>query len=343
MWWNHKDGPHADMYIDLGTANTLVYSRKRGLVANEPSVIAYRAMGPENRRVVVAIGSEAKDKIGKTPDNLIACHPIRDGVIADLDITETLLRYFLARARGRFDFSKPRVVISLPHGVTDIEKKAVLLAGQAAGAREVFLIDEPMAAAVGADLPVHEPKGNMVIDIGGGTTEIAVISLFGVVTCETVRAGGHAFDQAIVNHVRREHNLLIGLPTAERLKIAVGSALPGDKKTKAKIRGMDHMTNLPREIEVCSAEVHDAISDILNLIFEAGRRTIERTPDLVEDIARDGLVVAGGGALIAHLDQRLEVELGIPVRIAAEPLQTIAQGGGKIIADPGLLERVMLQ
>jgi rod shape-determining protein MreB len=294
--------------------------------------------------VIVAIGTEAKEKIGRTPENLIACHPIRDGVVADLDITETMLRYFIERARGRFDFSKPLVVISLPHGVTDIEKKAVLMAGRAAGAREVLLIDEPMAAAVGADLPVQDPKGNMVIDIGGGTTEIAIISLFGVVTCETVRAGGHAFDQAIVNAVRREHNLMIGLPTAERLKIAVGSALPGDKKTTAKIRGMDHMTNLPREIEASSAEVHDAISDILNQIFEAGRRAIERTPpDLVEDIAHEGVVVAGGGALIAHLDERLAAELGIPVRIANEPLQTIAQGGERIIGDPGLLERVMLQ
>ncbi len=344
MWFAENNGRTADIYIDLGTANTLVVTRKRGLIANEPSVVAYREMGPENRKVVIAVGAEAKEKIGRTPESLVACHPLKDGVIADLDITETMLRHFMERARGRFALTKPRVVISLPHGVTDVEKKAIVMAGLSAGAREVLLVDEPMAAAVGAGLPVEEPKGNMVIDLGGGTTEIAVISLCGVVTCETVRAGGHAFDQAIVNYIRRQHNLIIGIPSAEKLKIELGNALPGDHSTRSKVRGVDYVSHLPRAIEITSAEVHEAIEDILKVIFEAGRRTIEKTPpELIEDIAKDGVVVAGGGALIMNLDKRLEQELGIPVRIASEPLQTIAQGGGKIIGDPRLLERVVLQ
>ena len=338
------DTKQADLYIDLGTANTLIYSRKRGLIANEPSVIAFREMGPEHRKVVVAIGSQAKEKIGRMPETLSACHPIQDGVIADLDITETMLRYFIDLARGRFEFAKPRVVISLPFGVTDMDKKAVIMAGLAAGAKEVMLIDEPMAAAVGADLPVHEAKGNMVIDIGGGTTEIAIISLYGVVICETVRAGGYAFDHAIIQYMRKQYNLIIGALSAEELKIRLADAMPGDHETTAKVRGIDFLTSLPREIVVSASEIHGAIDEILKRIFDAGRRALEQTPpDLIEDIANNGVVVAGGGALISNLDKRLAIELGIPVRIADDPLQTIVVGGGRIICDSALLGRVIVQ
>ena len=334
----------ADLYIDLGTANTLIYSRKRGLIANEPSVIAFREMGPEHRKVVVAIGSEAKEKIGRMPEALTACHPIQDGVIADLDITETMLRYFIDLARGRFEFGKPRVVISLPFGVTDMDKKAVVMAGLAAGAKEVLLINEPMAAAVGADLPVHEAKGNMVIDIGGGTTEIAIISLYGVVICETVRAGGYAFDQAIIQYMRKQYNLIVGALSAEELKKRLADALPGDHETIAKIRGVDFLTSLPREIAVSASEIHLAIDEILKRICDAGRRALEQAPpDLIEDIANYGIVVAGGGALIVNLDKRLEMELGVPVRIAEDPLQTLVVGGGRIICDSELLGRVVVQ
>lgn len=332
----------AELYVDLGTANTLVVSRGRGVIVNEPSVVAYFEQ-PDGRKRVIAVGAEAKEKIGRTPGSLVACHPLKEGVIADLDITESMLRYFMMRAKRAFQFTKPRVVISLPYGVTDVEKKAVKQAGLAAGARSVFLIDEPMAAAVGANLPVHEPKGNMVIDIGGGTTEIAVISLYGIVHCEAVRVGGHAFDQAIVEYIRRRHNLIVGDQSAERLKIKIGSAIQGEDFGTAAIRGLDFVTGLPRSVDISSVEVNAAMEDLLKHIFEAARKTLEQTPpDLVPDVVRDGVVVAGGGALIRGLDERLRQELKIPVRIAEDPLLTIAKGGEAIIADSHLLERVEL-
>lgn len=340
-WWgSRKEG--ADVYIDLGTANTLVVSRSKGLVVNEPSVIAFREdeMG---KKTVVAVGSEAKVKIGRTPGNLVASYPLRDGVIADLDITEAMLRHFFAAARGRFEFGRPRVVVSLPYGVTDVEKEAVRQAGIGAGAAEVYLIDEPMAAAIGSDLPVSEPRGNMVIDIGGGTTEIAVISLYGIVHCEAVRVGGHKFDQEIVSYVRRNHNLIVGDQSAEKLKIDIGTALPGDDETKATIRGLDFVSGLPRAVTVSAAEVHFAMSNMIRQIVEAARKTLEQVPpDLVPDVVRDGLVLAGGGALMRGLRARLESELKIPVRISEEPLLAIARGGARAISDSMLLERIMI-
>jgi rod shape-determining protein MreB len=339
--WGRRSA-EADVYIDLGTANTLVVSKSKGLVVNEPSVIAFRET-ESGKRAVVAVGSDAKSKIGRTPGNLTASYPLRDGVIADLDITEAMLTYFLARARGRFDFARPRTVISLPYGVTDVEKEAVRQAGLGAGAAEVYLIDEPMAAAIGSDLPVAEPRGNMVIDIGGGTSEIAVISLFGIVHCEAVRVGGHAFDQEIVSYVRRNHGLLVGDQSAENLKISIGTALPGDDETRATIRGLDFVTGLPRAVTVSAAEVHYAMSGLLRQIVEAARRTIEQVPpDLVPDVVRDGLVLAGGGALMRGLRERLEMELKIPVRISPDPLLAIARGGARAIADKTLLDRIMI-
>lgn len=332
----------ADIYIDLGTANTLVMTKRRGLVANEPSVVAYFDRG-DGRREIVAIGNEAKGKIGRTFGNLVAGFPLKDGVIADLETTQAMLRYFMSRAQSRFQFTKPRVVISLPFGVSDIEKKAVRDVGLAAGAREVILIEEPMAAAIGAGLPVHAPKGNMVIDIGGGTTEIAIISLYGIVHCEAVRIGGHAFDQAIVEHIRRRHNLIVGNQSAEKIKIQIGSALPDVAVESAAIRGVDYTTGLPREITITSDQVYAAMENLISSLCEAGRRALENTPpDLIPDIVNEGVSIAGGGALIRDLDIRLSRELKIPVRVADDPLLAIARGGHRSLCEPELLERIAL-
>jgi rod shape-determining protein MreB len=304
-------------------------------------VIAYTEHR-SGRKTIVAVGSAAKAKIGRTPANLFASHPIKDGVIADLDITESMLKHFMEIVQRTHRFMKPRVVISLPYGVSDIEKKAVQQAGLAAGAREVMLIDEPMAAAIGTGLPVHEPKGNMVIDIGGGTTESAVISLYGIVHCEAVRVGGHSFDQAIVSFIRRRYNLIVGDQSAEKLKLEIGSALKGGPET-AVIRGIDFVTGLPRSISISAGEIHEAIGDLLSLIFEAARRTLEKTPpDLLGDIIRDGIVVTGGGALLSGLAERLELELDVPVRIASEPLLSIARGGEVAIRSSAILDRILI-
>lgn len=335
--------PGADIYIDLGTANTLVVTRNRGIVANEPSVIAYREVGYGQKRIV-AVGNEAKAKIGRTPGNLFASFPLKDGVIADLDTTEAMLQYFMSRARGKFQFVRPRVVISLPYGVSDVEKKAVRNSGMAAGAREVILIEEPMAAAIGAGLPIQAPRGSMVIDIGGGTTEVAVVSLYGIVHCEAVRIGGHAFDEAIVEYVRRRHNLIVGDQSAERVKKEIGSAMPGDTSLSTTIRGVDFTSGLPNEIEMTSDQVHDALSDLFGQIFEAGRRTLAQIPpELLPDIIHDGAKLAGGGALIRNLDKRLSRELQIPVQIAEDPLLAIAHGGMRALQDGEMLERIAIQ
>jgi rod shape-determining protein MreB len=334
--------PGADIYIDLGTANTLVMTKDRGLVANEPSVVAYRDHG-SGRKEVVAVGNEAKAKIGRTPGNLVAAFPLRAGVIADLDSTEAMLRYFMGRARRRLQFAKPRVVISLPYGVTDIEKKAVRDAGLAAGARDVVLIDEPMAAAIGAGLPIEAPKGNMIIDIGGGTTEVAVISLYGIVHCEAVRVGGHEFDHAIVEYVRRQANLIVGDQSAERVKMKIATALQTDERAISSIKGIDHVSGLPREVSLTCDHVYDAISNLLKEIYEAGRRALEQIPpELLPDIIRDGVSVVGGGALIRGIDQRLSRELQVPVRVAQDPLLAIARGGHRTLCEPELLERIAL-
>jgi rod shape-determining protein MreB len=338
MKWLKRLERGGDIYVDLGTANTLVVASGRGVVVNEPSVVAYRELGGGGKRIV-AVGLDAKEKIGRTPGNLVACHPLKDGVIADLDITEAMLKYFIARGRNRFSMTKPRLVISLPYGVSDVEKKAVRQAGFAAGAREVVMIDEPIAAAVGAGLPVSEPKGSMVIDIGGGTTEVAVVSLYGIVHCEPVRVGGHAFDRAIADYIRRRYNLIIGLPTAEKLKIALGSAMPGDMDTKDQVRGVDFITGLPRSIDISASEVTEAIDPLLTMIFGAARRTLEKMPpDLVEDIMRDGVVLVGGGALIRNIADRLSQEINLPVRVAEAPLEAVAHGGEKVIESDELLQ-----
>ncbi len=331
----------SDIYIDLGTANTLVMDKRRGLVANEPSVVVYHS-SVDGRRKVIAVGDEAKRKMGRTSGNLTTCLPLKDGVVAEIDATEAMLKYFLAVAKS-VRWPRPRLVISLPYGVSDVEKRAVRDCGTAAGAREVVLIEEPMAAALGSGLPVESSQGSMVIDIGGGTTEVAVISLYGIVHCEAVRVGGYTFDEAIVEHIRRRHNLIIGLQSAEKLKIQLGSALPGDYETQASVRGVDYVPGLPREITVTSHEIFEALSAGLKQIIDAGKRTLENTPpELLSDIIENGIVIAGGGALMRGMATCLSNELGVPVRIADNPLTAIARGGAQTIRDPDLLSRIVL-
>lgn len=329
-----------EIYIDLGTANTLVMDRDLGLVANEPSVIAFQELSNGDRRIV-AVGREAKKKIGRTPGNLRASHPLKNGVIAELDATQAMLSYFLSFAPRRI--VKPRMVISLPYGVSDIEKSAVRDCGLSAGAREVVLIEEPMAAAIGSGLPVKESRGSMVIDIGGGTTEVAIISLCGIVHCEAIRIGGHRFDEAIVEYLRRRYNLVIGDQSAEKLKISIGTALPIEPVKSDSIRGIDFSTGLPREVILTSSDVLEAIDPLLREIIQAARKAFEQTPpELLGDLIENGIVLVGGGALINNIDRRLENELCIPVRRSADPLLAVAKGGVSSLRDPELLEKISL-
>lgn len=331
----------ADIYIDLGTANTLVVALGKGLIVNEPSVVAYKDMN--GKKKILAVGADAKEKMGRAPGNMVVTHPLVDGVIADLDVTETMLKYFMQKPGVIKFYKKPEVVISLPYGVTDVEKKACIQAGISAGAKKVYLIDEPMASAVGAGLKVEDPKASMIIDIGGGTTEVAVISLFGIVHCEAVRVGGHAFDRDIVNYVKRNFNLIIGDQTAENVKLQVGTALGDREELKTTIKGIDGSTGLPKSIEISSVDISRAMNQSLTLIVDAVHRTLENIPpELVSDIIQDGIVLAGGGALIRDLDERLRREVKVPIQLATDPLLTIAKGGEKIIADREFLNRVMI-
>ena len=317
-----------DMGIDLGTANTLVYVRGRGIVIQEPSVVAVQA----ETKQVLAVGEEAKRMIGRTPGNIIAVRPMKDGVIADFEITQAMLRHFIGKAlRGR-SLVRPRVVICLPSGVTEVEKRAVVDATEQAGARKAYPIEEPMAAAIGAGLPVHEPTGNMIVDIGGGTTEVAIISLGGIVTHRSIRIAGDEMDEAIVNYVKRNYNLLIGERTAEEVKIAVGSAYPMDDEGSVEIRGRDLVTGLPKTIEVTAAEIREALSETVAAIVDAIKVTLERTPpELASDIMDRGIVMTGGGSLLRGLDRRVAEETGMPVHIAEDPLLSVALGAGKYL------------
>lgn len=333
----------ADFYVDLGTANTLIAARGKGVVLNEPTLIAYSEVSP-GRRKVVAVGLDAREKVARTPGNITALRPLRDGVIADFDTTETMLRYFLSRPGLKGLFSKPRIVISLPYGVTEVEKRAAIDAGKSAGAKEVFLIDEPMAAAIGADLPIKEPKGSMIIDIGGGTTEVAVIALSDIVYCQAVRVGGNKFDEAIVDYMKKKKNLVINELLAEKLKIEVGTACAKKDIRFTEVAGRDFKTGLTRTIEISSEDIGNAMDDCIRDIVGAIHLALEQTPpELVSDIIETGIVLAGGGALIADIDIRLQNEVRLPVRIAENPLTTIARGGEKVLDDPELLEKIQLQ
>lgn len=327
-----------DLGIDLGTANTLVHVKGRGIILMEPSVVAIRRDTGE----VLAVGEEAKQMIGRTPGNIVAIRPMKDGVIADFDITQTMLRYFISKALGkRSPFVRPRVVISIPTGVTPVEERAVREAALQAGAKEAYLIEEPMAAAIGAGLPVYEPTGNMIVDIGGGTTEVAVISLGGIVTSKSIRVAGDEMDEAIVQHIKRTYNLMIGERTAEDIKIKIGSAIWDGNLETYEVRGRDLVTGLPKTVTVNSEEIHKALAETVAAIVDAIKVCLEKTPpELAADIVDRGIVLAGGGALLRHLDRLVSEQTGIPVLLAEEPLYAVALGTGKALENMEILRRV---
>ncbi len=319
-----------DIGIDLGTANTLVYLKSKGIVINEPSVVAINKDTGE----VVAVGTLAKQMLGRTPENIVAVRPLKDGVIADFDVTQVMLKYFINKALEKSGFSKPRVVICVPSGVTDVEKMAIEEATVQAGAREAYLIEEPMAAAFGSSLPVEEATGSMICDIGGGTSEVAVISLGGIVNSKTLRMAGDTMNEAIVNYVRREYNVLIGEPTAERVKIEIGSVEPLTLEEYTEVCGRDLSTGLPKFIKITSYDVREAISECISAIVDAIKLTLEDTPpELSADIIDRGIVLTGGGALIRGLDSLIKRETGMDVIIADKPLESVVAGAGLVISE----------
>jgi rod shape-determining protein MreB len=318
-----------DMAVDLGTANTLVYVRGRGIVLSEPSVVAIDQTSGD----VYAVGLEAKQMLGRTPGTISAIRPLKDGVIADFDVTEQMLRHFI-QAVNQQRFAHPRVVVCVPSGVTGVEKRAVEEATLSAGARQAYLIEEPMAAAIGAGLPVAEPTGNMIVDIGGGTTEVAVISLGGIVVSQSLRVGGDEMDDAIINHIKRDYKLLIGQQTAEEIKLEVGSAAPLKEEVQAEVRGRDMLTGLPKTVILSSEEVRHALEDPVNQIIDAIKSTLDKTPpELAADIMDRGIVLAGGGALLQGLDQRLRQETHMPTHLAESPLTCVAVGSGRSLEE----------
>jgi rod shape-determining protein MreB and related proteins len=328
-----------DMAVDLGTANTLVYVRGRGIVLNEPSVVALNT----NNGQVVAVGVEAKRMIGRTPGNIVAVRPLKDGVIADFDVTERMLRYFIQKVHRRTRMAKPRIVVAVPSGITGVEQSAVKEAGHQAGARKVYIIEEPMAAGIGAGLPVNEPTGNMVVDIGGGTTEVAVISLGGIVTSQSIRIGGDELDQAIITFGKKEHSLMLGERTAEEIKLALGSAFPSKDEPQAEIRGRDLVSGLPKTVLITAAEVRQAIEEPVNLIIDAVKTSLDKCPpELAGDIMDRGIALTGGGALLRGLDQRIREETGMPVHIADSPLESVVLGTGKCVEDFDTLRQVLV-
>jgi rod shape-determining protein MreB len=328
-----------DMGIDLGTANTLVYVRGRGVVVCEPSVVA---IDSQSKRVLT-VGEDAKKMVGRTPGNIIAVRPLKDGVIADFDVTEKMLRNFMDKALRRRGFIRPRVLVGVPSGVTEVEKRAVVDATLSAGAKEARLIEEPMAAAIGAGLPVQEPTGNMVVDIGGGTTEVAVISLEGIVSHRSIRVAGDEMDEAIVQHVRRAYNLLIGERTAEEIKKEIGSADGRSEGREMEVRGRDLVTGLPKTVTVTDVEIGEALAEPVSMIVEAVKITLERTPpELAADIMDRGIMMTGGGALLSNLDKLLADETGMPVHIAEDPVSAVALGTGVALEHYDLMQRVFI-
>lgn len=332
----------SDMGIDLGTANTLVLVKDKGIVINEPSVVAIerdRYGGGKPR--ILAVGIEAKEMVGKTPGNIEAIRPMKDGVIADFDMTEKMIRYFIEKTHRRKNFLRPRIVISVPYGLTQVERKAVRESALSAGAREVFLIEEPMAAAIGADLPIQEPKGNLIIDIGGGTTEIGVTSLGGLVISKSIRVAGDKLDSSIVAWMKTHRGLVIGDRTAEEVKIKIGSAFPMDKELSMGVKGRDQITGLLQRIEITSEDVREAMLENLKEIADALREVLEKMPaDLAGDIVENGIVLSGGGALIRGLDKYLSETVRLPAYVADEPLKCVARGTGRILEEIKLLQQL---
>jgi len=331
-----------DLAIDLGTANTLIYVKKEGVVCNEPSVVAVQKNGRGEKRVL-SVGSEAKKMLGRTPGSIVAIRPLRDGVIADFETTEAMLKYFITRVHHRASLVRPRVIIGVPFGITEVEKRAVRESAESAGAREVYLIEQPMAAAIGSGLPITEPTGNMIVDIGGGTTEVAVISLSGIVFSKSIRVGGDKQDEAIIQFIKRRHNLMIGERTAELIKITIGSAYPSDEIRTMEIKGRDLVAGVPKTVLISDEEIRDCLLEPINQIIEAIRVSLERTPpELASDIVDRGIVLAGGGGLLRNLDSLISEETGLPVTLADDPLTSVVMGAGKALDELSLLREVAI-
>jgi len=329
-----------DMGIDLGTATTLVYVKGEGVVLCEPSVVAIDKVNEQ----VMAVGEEAKRMLGRTPGNIVAIRPMKDGAIADFDTTEAMLRYFIRKVHHRQVLVRPRIIIAIPSGITEVEKRAVRDSAERAGAREVYLVEEPMAAAIGVGLPIEEPVGNMIIDIGGGTTEIAVISLAGMVFSKTIRIGGDEMDEAIIEYLKKAYNLLIGERTAEEIKIKIGSAYPLEEEVTMEIKGRDLVSGLPKAVTISSEEVREALSEPIKAILEVTKISLERTPpELASDIIEHGIVMAGGGSLLRGLDKIISEETGLPVHVAENPLTAVVEGTGKILDNIKYLKRVTVR
>jgi rod shape-determining protein MreB and related proteins len=329
-----------DLAIDLGTANTLINARGEGIVLREPSVVALNSQTNE----VMAVGMEAKQMLGRAPGSIIAIRPMKDGVIAHFEVTEKMIRHFIQKVHNnRKTLVRPRVVIAVPSGITQVEKRAVRDSAESAGAREVFLIDEPMAAAIGVGLPVQDPTGNMIIDIGGGTTEVAIISMSGIVYSKSIRIAGDEMDEAIVNYIKRKYNLLIGERTAEEVKISIGSAYPMEKPMTMEVKGRDLVAGIPKTLQISDEEVREALTETFGTIVEAVKIALERTPpELAADIVDKGVVVAGGGSLIKGLDILLKEATGLPITLAEDPLSAVALGAGAVLKDSKLLKKVTL-
>jgi len=330
----------SDLAIDLGTANTLVYARGKGIVVNEPSIVALN----KNTNEVEAVGKEAKEMLGRTPGNIVAIKPMKDGVIADFKVTEKMLNYFIQKAHNRKMLVHPRIVIGVPSEITQVEKRAVMDSAYRAKASEVYLVEQAMVAAIGAGLPITEPSGNMVVDIGGGTTDIAVISLSGIVYSRSVRMAGNQMDEAVMTYLKRKYNLLIGERTAEQIKIEIGSAYPLDKPLTMEIKGRNLIEGVPKTITVDDSEIREALSECVSTIMNAVRVALERTPpELSADISDRGIVLTGGGALLKNLDKRIREETGLPVSIADDPLCSVVLGTGKMLSDFKLLRKISIE
>jgi rod shape-determining protein MreB len=330
----------SDLAIDLGTANTLVYARGKGIVVNEPSIVALN----KNTNEVEAVGKEAKEMLGRTPGNIVAIKPMKDGVIADFKVTEKMLNYFIQKAHNRKMLVHPRIVIGVPSEITQVEKRAVMDSAYRAKASEVYLVEQAMVAAIGAGLPITEPSGNMVVDIGGGTTDIAVISLSGIVYSRSVRMAGNQMDEAIMNYLKRKYNLLVGERTAETIKMEIGSAYPLDKPLTMEIKGRNLIEGVPKTITVDDSEIREALSECVSTIMNAVRVALERTPpELSADISDRGIVLTGGGALLKNLDKRIREETGLPVSIADDPLCSVVLGTGKMLSDFKLLRKISIE
>lgn len=326
-----------DMGIDLGTATTLAYLKGQGIVLCEPSVVAIQR-GTSN---VLAVGEEAKRMLGRTPGNIVAIRPMKDGVIADFEVTESMLRYFIKKVHNSRRLVRPRMVIAIPSGITEVEKRAVKDSALHAGAREVFMVEEPIAAAIGVGLPIQEPSGNMIIDIGGGTTEMAVISLAGIVFSKSIRIGGDEMDDAIINYLKKTYNLMIGERTAEEIKMKIGSAYPLEEELSMEVRGRDLVAGLPKMITVTSEEIREALGEPVSQIIESVRITLERTPpELSADLIEKGIMIAGGGALLRGIDKLIQEETGLPVHVAEDPLTAVALGTGKVLSELHYLKKV---